>query len=121
MKQQGDHRQQSELEALVRFEALLADVSARLINLSPEQVDAELEGAQKQICASLGFDHSSLWQSEEGVPDDCILTHVYRPPGGPPIPDRMETKAGSPEGRRNTASCVPFRAPTQTALPQLVH
>ncbi|MCF7818262.1 MAG: GAF domain-containing protein, partial [Kiritimatiellales bacterium] len=76
----------------IHFEILLADLSARFINLPADQVDAEIEDAQLRVCQCLGFDLSALWQWEPGDPGTLLLTHYYRPLGGPPVPDRMDAQ-----------------------------
>jgi hypothetical protein len=37
----------------LQFESLVADVSARFVNLPADQVDAEIEAAQRQIVEAL--------------------------------------------------------------------
>ena len=51
-----------ELEERLRFETLLADISARFVNLPADQIDGEIEKAQRSVCECLGLDLSSLWQ-----------------------------------------------------------
>jgi len=81
------HRNQSdlllELDLRLRFEKLLADISARFINLPAEQVDDAIEDALRQICERLGFDMSSLWQCSGGEHQEMRLTHLFGPPEGP--------------------------------------
>ena len=52
----------SELEERLRFETLLAETSSRFINVPADQVDKEIEGAQRRICEFLNLDRSSLGQ-----------------------------------------------------------
>jgi len=80
----------NDLEEHVRFESLLLDLSARFINLAPDQVDGEIENAQRRICEYLGLDLSSLWQLSAENPPILTLSHLYRPLGGPPIPEPMD-------------------------------
>jgi formate hydrogenlyase transcriptional activator len=74
----------------LRFESMLASLSARFVSVSAEALDAEIENAQKLVCEGLGLDLSALWQEDADHPGTFILTHIYRPLGGPPIPERME-------------------------------
>ncbi len=46
----------------LKFEIMLAELSATFINLSPDQVPSHLEEAQKRICKALGLDRSTLIQ-----------------------------------------------------------
>jgi PAS domain S-box-containing protein len=78
------------LEEHLRFESLLLDLSARFINLPADQVDGEIENAQRRICEYLGLDLSSLWQLSAENPPILTLSHLYRPLGGPPIPEPMD-------------------------------
>ena len=49
-----------ELEERLRFETLLTDISARFVNLPADQIDGEIEDAQRRICEFLNLDRSSL-------------------------------------------------------------
>jgi transcriptional regulator with GAF, ATPase, and Fis domain len=53
---------ENELEERLRFETLLAEISARFVHLPAEQIDSEIEDAQRRICECLGLDLSALWQ-----------------------------------------------------------
>ena len=55
----------TELEERLRFETLLAETSSRFINLPADQMDDEIEGAQRRIWRFLDLDRSSLWQVPE--------------------------------------------------------
>jgi formate hydrogenlyase transcriptional activator len=77
-----------ELEERLRFETLLADISARFVNLLPDQIDGEIEEAQRRVCECLGLDLAALWQWLVETPRFLTLTHLYRPLGGPPAPER---------------------------------
>jgi PAS domain S-box-containing protein len=46
----------------LKFETMLAELSATFINLPPGQVRGHLEEAQKRICKALGLDRSTLIQ-----------------------------------------------------------
>ena len=77
-----------ELEERLRFETLLVDISAGFVNLRADQVDGEIEHAQSRVCECLGADMSALWLWSVETPYILTLTHLYRPLGGPPPPDR---------------------------------
>jgi formate hydrogenlyase transcriptional activator len=75
-----EHAEQSlgnELAQRVRFEALMAELSVRFINLKAEQVDGEIQDAQRRFCEHLGLDRSSLFQHFEEEPEALLLTHLY--------------------------------------------
>jgi len=85
-------RTEQVLEERLKFETLLAELSARFINLPADQIDSEIEDAQCQICELLDIDRSTLWQACEGEPGTLLLTHLYQPPGSLSPPERMNSK-----------------------------
>jgi len=82
----------SELEERLRFETLLAETSSRFVNVPADQVDSEIEGAQRRICELLDLDRSSLGQVPEREPGALLFTHIQQPQGGPPIPERPNAR-----------------------------
>jgi PAS domain S-box-containing protein len=77
-----------ELEARLRFETLIADLSSKFVNLPYGELDREIEDAQRRICELLDLDRSSLWQISERDPGALVLTHIHQRRGGAPIPAR---------------------------------
>jgi PAS domain S-box-containing protein len=77
-----------ELEARLRFEMLIADLSSKFVNLSYSELDREIEESQRQICELIDLDRSTLWQLPEDERDTLVLTHVHRRQAGASIPDR---------------------------------
>ena len=65
------------LEARLRFETLLVDVSSRFVNLTADDVDRELGDALRRVCESLDVDYGLLWQRSGKVPNVIVPTHVY--------------------------------------------
>ena len=57
------------MEERLQFEMLLAELSARFVNLPADEVDANIEDAQRLICERLGLDRSALWQRSAQEPD----------------------------------------------------
>jgi PAS domain S-box-containing protein len=86
----------SDLQERLRFETLLADLSSKFVNLPPPELDREIEGAQRRVCECLGFDMAVLWTWSVEDADDLRLTHLYRPLGGPPVPESMEARTYFP-------------------------
>ena len=84
------------LEEQLRFVTLLAETSARFVNLASDRIDNEIEGTQRRVCEFLGLDLSSLWQGSVENPQSLILTHFYRSVEGPSIPERMDGQASFP-------------------------
>jgi signal transduction histidine kinase len=85
-----------EQEEGLRFEALLIDLSARFVNVPADQVDGEIEDAQRRICECLGLDTALLWQWTDQPAAPLKLTHIHRPLGGPPVPAQAEAPAVLP-------------------------
>jgi len=83
-----------------RFERLLADLSARFINLPASQVDAAIEDAQRQVCEHLDLDISTLWQMPPDHPGSIILTHSHLPPDFPPLPEIWDCEEAFPWGMK---------------------
>ena len=102
---------QIELQERLRFETLVSDISARFVNVPADQVDEEIQDAQRRICQCLNIEHSSLWQVTPERPDALTLTHLYRDPSLPAAPDRMFGPESFPwtqaQGIANGMICVP--------------
>jgi transcriptional regulator with GAF, ATPase, and Fis domain len=77
------------LEERLRFETLLAEMSARFVNLLADQIDSEIIEAQRRVCELFDTDRSTLWQVPEREPGALLLTHIHQPPGSRPTPERM--------------------------------
>jgi formate hydrogenlyase transcriptional activator len=82
----------TELEKRLRFETLLAELSAHFVNLPADRIDSEIEDAQRRICELLDIERSTLWQIAEGEPGTLLLTHLHQPPGSLSPPERMNLK-----------------------------
>jgi formate hydrogenlyase transcriptional activator len=77
----------TELEERLRFETLLAEISARFVNLPAAEIDSEIEGAQRRICEFLNLDRSSLFEILEREPGVMLLTHMHQP--SPPVREQL--------------------------------
>ena len=77
-----------ELEARLRFETLIADLSSKFVNLPSGELDREIENAQRRICELLDLDRSTLWRISDREPGEMILTHLYRRVAVAPVPAR---------------------------------
>ena len=109
----------AELGEQLKYETLLADVSASFVNLPADQIDGNIENAQRRICECLGIDHSSLWQGSQGDPGILLLTHFHRDAGLPPPPDRMQAEVYFPwcQGKLRSKEIV-FLPNTADAPPE---
>ena len=71
----------TELEARLRFETLIADLSSKFVNVPAGAVDDEIMGAERLICEFLGLDLAALWQWSNETPAVLTPTHVYAQEG----------------------------------------
>jgi formate hydrogenlyase transcriptional activator len=94
----------AQLRYRLRFDALVAELSARFVNVPADKLDREIENAQRQVCEHLGLDQSALWQLDCNDPTVQILTHLYRPLGGHPLPVRMDAKEYFPWSLRQVST-----------------
>lgn len=115
---QSEADRQEELEERLAFETLLADLSLRFVNLPADQVDRVVEDSQGRICESLGLDLSTLWQRSMEDPHDFTLTHVFRPPGGPPVPEQMDARGSFPWALQEIQRGEPFVIVTEDLPPE---
>ncbi len=59
------------------FEALIADLSTRFINLPPDEMDREIEDALRRVCEPLRIDLAVLWQWSDAAPGVISPTHAW--------------------------------------------
>ena len=75
----------------LEFETLISDLSSGLIAVPPDDVDREVEDAQRRVCEALGIDQSVLGQESPAIPRAFLATHIYMRGGRrPPGPMRQE-------------------------------
>ena len=89
---QSGIKSHEELDELLPFERLLAEISTFFINLPADQIGNEIVAAQKRICELLDLDRSALLLTAQDDPGMLLLTHVHQPPGSPPPPDRLNAR-----------------------------
>ena len=80
------------LEERLEFEMLLAHLSGRFVHIPPERMDLEVDEALRRVCESFGFDIGVLWQWSGTEPRFLTITHLYRPLGGPPTPEKIDAE-----------------------------
>jgi formate hydrogenlyase transcriptional activator len=79
----------------LNFEALLADLSARFVNLPADRVDDVIQQAQRSIVEALDLDRSVLFQFSESA-SDMIFTHSWSRPEWPSPPPKVSAKEHFP-------------------------
>jgi hypothetical protein len=94
--EQAEADTRHELEERLRFETLLIEISARFVNLPTDQIDGEIEDAQRRICECLGLDLSALWQWSGERPRYLTVTHLHSPPEGPSRPEGIDAQEAFP-------------------------
>jgi PAS domain S-box-containing protein len=79
-----------------RFETLLADLSKKVLSAPAGEIDAAVGRAQHEVSEFLDIELCALWQWSPSNPSSQELTHLYRPGGGPPIPERLDAREHFP-------------------------
>ena len=72
------------LEDRLRFETLIADLSARFVKLDSDLIDGAIQDAQRRIVEALDLDRSSLFQFSDDAAT-MIVTHYWSRPGFAPL------------------------------------
>ncbi len=80
------------LDKRLRFETLMREISSRFINLPADQIDSDIEHAQRRICELLDLDRSTLFQTPEQEPGKLLLTHISQPPENLGPLERLDAK-----------------------------
>jgi len=71
---------QVKLEERLRFEALIADLSSKFVNLPADEVDREIVDGERRVCELLGLDVAALWQwSDEAPGFFTLIRRASRP------------------------------------------
>ncbi len=73
------------LEERLRFERLLADLSAAFVNAAADLVDAQIEHALERLVNFLGVERGNCGQISDDS-NDILVTHSFVVPGYPPLP-----------------------------------
>ena len=61
----------------LEFEMLISDLSSKLINVVPAELDGVIETALRQVCEVLGIDQAVLWQTSATDVGSFTATHYY--------------------------------------------
>lgn len=69
----------AELEARLKFETLVADLSSTFVNMPADKVDRIILDAQRPVGEFLGLDLSALWQWKEATRRCIALSRRFRP------------------------------------------
>jgi formate hydrogenlyase transcriptional activator len=108
---------EGDLQDRLDFETLLSDLSAKFVNVPADQLDSEIETAQRRVCELLGVDLSALWQWSDERPRYFTQTHLYRPLGGPPPPERVDAQEMFPWCLQELLAGRIIRISSMDALP----
>jgi formate hydrogenlyase transcriptional activator len=79
-------------DELLKFEALLSELSAAFINIPVDEVDRKIEQGLQKIVEFMSFDRCTLWQISP-VDGSHIQTHSYAVPGIPHPPKIVTDQA----------------------------
>ena len=80
------------LKEHLRFERLISDISARFVNISPDQVCLEIENGLKEIIEFFQVDRSGLLLASPDRPT-WQVTHAAFANGNPPVPLKTDNPA----------------------------
>ncbi len=69
----------------LRFETLLAELSATFVNLPAAEVDTQIESALRRLVEFLDIDRSGFGEMSASR-NQLVITHSYEVPGVPPSP-----------------------------------
>ncbi len=69
----------------LRFETLLAKLSATFVNLPSDQVDSQIESALRRLVEFLEVDRGGLAELQSSL-RQMVITHSYHTPGVPRLP-----------------------------------
>jgi formate hydrogenlyase transcriptional activator len=75
------------IDSRIRFESLLADLSAQFVNLPASEVDDAIQAAQQRIVEALELDRSALFQFSDAG-SELVFTHYWSGPEWPALPSR---------------------------------
>ena len=95
----------------------LAELSARFIHLPANQIEIEIQDAQRRICEALDLDRSTLWQVPADEPGMLRLTHIRTPSGTAPVPTRMDAGDFFPWGLQKLMRGETVTVSTLATLP----
>ncbi len=84
----GLSQRASELEQRLRFQELIAELSAAFVNIAPEEVDGQINFWIQRLAEHLGADRSNFFQlSEDGT--GYRLSHKWAAPGVKGLPSTL--------------------------------
>jgi len=72
------------LEERLRFETIVADLSAQFVNLDSDLIDGAIQDAQRRIVEALDLDRSSLFQFSDDAAT-MVFTHYWSRPEFAPL------------------------------------
>jgi formate hydrogenlyase transcriptional activator len=85
-------RAEQALREHLRFETLAADLSSRMLDVGPADIDREISEALGGVCQLLGVDLAVLWQWSAATPGLIAPTHVHPPAEGRDSPEPLSQK-----------------------------
>ena len=83
------------LEDRVHFETLIADLSARFINIACEEVDAAIAAALDNMRTFFNADYCVLFEIRPGTEENRVAYFSYAP-GVTPLPEGLDAKQAFP-------------------------
>lgn len=116
-----DDELQHEVVERLHFETILSDISAHFVNLPTDQIDDQIEDAQRRICECLNVELSALWQWSDASPRYMTVTHLHSPPHGPELPVGINAKEAFPWVLKKVLAGEILELPTENMPPEAAH
>jgi len=117
-----DHEDRSDAESAwslherLDFEALITDITARVVVATPENIDKALLDALERLRVAVGVDRTVLLEYAEDW-STALITHVAYGEGVPPIPEKVNIREMFPWADRRLQSGETLVIPDASALP----
>ena len=109
---QVDH----DLEAALRLQRLLAEISSRFATRPAGQMGETIDETLKLICARLGLDRATLWLTGESG-TEMALTHYWQRPDAVPLRRNYVTSGNFPWSHGMVRRGEPFHSSCVEDLP----
>jgi formate hydrogenlyase transcriptional activator len=95
---QVDDSLRAALEDRLRFETIIADLSAQFVNLDSDLIDGAIQDAQRRIVEALDLDRSTLFQFSEDR-SALVFTHYWSRPEFAAVPALVDPSRLFPGSR----------------------
>ena len=99
------------------FELLAFHLLSAFVGRRADELDGAIETAQRSVCELLDLDIAVVWQWVGGSQRYLTISHLYRPLGGPPLPEVVDAQQMFPWVLREVAAGRSVRFSSLEELP----